>query len=352
MLKKFKQAALQSLKATGVSTLVHNSRWRRQRLLILAYHGISLSDEHIWNGSQFISPDTFRSRLQLLKKSNCAVLPLDQAIERLYASDLPDRAVAITFDDGTSDFSRQAFPLLKEFDLPATLYLTTFYSHYQRPVFDLMCSYLLWKGRNATLDLQKLTGQDLRTKLTDNDAREAALSQIHVFARGQKLSADEKEEFAASLAAHLRVDYDALLEQRIMHNVTAAEVRQLALDGVDVQLHTHRHRTPKDRQLFLREIEDNRASIQEMTGRRATHFCYPSGAYDQMFLPWLKQAGVVSATTCEAGFAARSSNPLLLPRFLDNESLSDIEFESWLTGVSLAMPRRRSGVSAQVGGIA
>ena len=179
MLKKFKQAALQSLKTTGVSTLVHNSRWRRQRLLILAYHGISLSDEHIWNGSQFISPDTFRSRLQLLKKSNCAVLPLDQAIERLYASDLPDRAVAITFDDGTSDFSRKAFPLLKEFDLPATLYLTTFYSHYQRPVFDLMCSYLLWKGRNATLDLKKLTGQDLRTELTDNDAREAALSQIH-----------------------------------------------------------------------------------------------------------------------------------------------------------------------------
>ena len=352
MLKKFKQAALQSLKTTGVSTLVHNSRWRRQRLLILAYHGISLSDEHIWNGSQFVSPDTFRSRLQLLKKSNCAVLPLAQAIERLYASDLPDRAVALTFDDGTSDFSRKALPLLREFDLPATLYLTTFYSHYQRPVFDLMCSYLLWKGRNATLHLKQLTGQDLTTELTGNDAREAALSQIHLFARGQKLSADEKEEFAASLAAQLGVGYDALLEQRIMHNLSAEEVRQLAREGVDVQLHTHRHRTPRDRQLFLREIEDNRASIKEMTGRYASHFCYPSGAYDQMFLPWLKEAGVVSATTCEAGFAARGSNPLLLPRFLDNESLSDIEFESWLTGVSLAMPRRRSGVSARAGGIA
>ena len=350
MLKKFKQAALQSLKTTGVSTLVHNSRWRRQRLLILAYHGISLSDEHIWNGSQFISPDTFRSRLQLLKKSNCAVLPLDQAIERLYASDLPDRAVAITFDDGTSDFSRKAFPLLKEFDLPATLYLTTFYSHYQRPVFDLMCSYLLWKGRNATLDLKKLTGQDLRTELTDNDAREAALSQIHLFARGRKLSADEKEEFAAELAAHLGVDYDALLEQRIMHNLTAEEVRQLARDGVDVQLHTHRHRTPMDRQLFLREIEDNRKSIQEMTGKDATHFCYPSGVYDLKFLPWLRAAGVVSATTCESGFASRSSNELLLPRFLDNATLSPIEFESWLTGISAALPRRRVRARVYAGG--
>src|SRR5207249_8815632 len=50
MLKRFKQATLRSLKTSGVSTLVHNSRWRRQRLLILAYHGISLEDEHLWNG--------------------------------------------------------------------------------------------------------------------------------------------------------------------------------------------------------------------------------------------------------------------------------------------------------------
>lgn len=350
MLKKFKQAALQSLKTTGVSTLVHNSRWRRERLLILAYHGVSLSDEHIWNGSQFLSTDTFRSRLTQLKRSNCAVLPLDQAIERLYANDLPDRAVAITFDDGTSDFSRRAFPLLKEFELPVTLYLTTFYSNYQRPVFDLMCSYLLWRGRSKTLDLHQLTGQESKTNLQTNDAREAVLSELHVFARVQKLSADEKDAFAASLAAQLGVDYDALLEQRTMHNLSPAEVKLLADNGVDVQLHTHRHRTPRDRQLFLREIEDNREVIQEMTGRRPSHFCYPSGDYDPMFLPWLKEAGVISATTCETGFAARDSNALLLPRFLDNETLSPIEFESWLAGVSQVLPRRSVGVSVLAGG--
>ncbi len=352
MLKKFKQAALQSLKTSGVSTLVHNSRWRRQRLLILAYHGVSLSDEHLWNGSQFISPNTLRSRLELIKRADCAVLPLGEAIERLYINDLPDRAVAITFDDGTSDFARRAWPLVQEFELPATLYLTTFYSEYQRPVFDLMCAYLLWKGRDAVLDLVQLTGQDLRTELTDNDVREYALSQIHAFARERKLSAEEKDHLAASLAAHLGVDYDALIDERVMHNLTAGEVSQLAQEGADIQLHTHRHRTPKDRALFLREIQDNRHSIEEMTGRPASHFCYPTGRYDPMFLPWLTEAAVVSATTCEAGFASRSSHRLLLPRFLDSESLSSIEFESWLTGVSMALPRRRVGESASAGGMA
>jgi peptidoglycan/xylan/chitin deacetylase (PgdA/CDA1 family) len=108
-----------------------------------------------------------------------------------------------------------------------------------------------------------------------------------------------------------------------------------------VQLHTHRHRAPKDHTLFIREIEDNRKSIQSMTGKSATHFCYPSGDYDRAFLPWLETCGVVSATTCEVGFASRDSHPLLLPRLLDNPALSEIEFEGWLTGVSAVLPRRR-----------
>jgi len=341
MLKKLKQATLQSLKTAGVSTLVHNSRWRRQRLLILAYHGISLTDEHLWNSSQFMPANVLRARLESLKKANCAVLPLAEAVRRLYANDLPDRAVAITFDDGTSDFHRKAFPLLNEFGFPVTLYLTTFYTHYNRPVFDLMCSYLLWKGRSEALNLEEITGKDLKIELRTNASQEAALASIKAFARTEKLSAEKKDALLASLAAQLKVDYAALIGQRIMHNLTEAEVKHLAESGADIQLHTHRHRTPMNRELFLREIEDNRNSIQAMTDRHASHFCYPCGVYDLAFLPWLEESGVVSATTCETGFASRSSNPLLLPRVLDNPQLSSIEFESWLTGISAALPRRR-----------
>ena len=119
------------------------------------------------------------------------------------------------------------------------------------------------------------------------------------------------------------------------------KARELSERGVDVQLHTHRHRTPLDRNLFQREIEDNRRCINEITGKEPAHFCYPSGVYARRFLPWLDEAGIKSATTCEVGFASRASHPLLLPRFLDNNTMAPIEFEAWLTGVSLALPRRR-----------
>jgi peptidoglycan/xylan/chitin deacetylase (PgdA/CDA1 family) len=341
MLKSLKRATLQSLKTTGLSAAVHNSRWRRQRLLILAYHGVSLADEHLWNSSQFMPAQVFRSRLQQLKKSNCAVLPLGEAVARLYANDLPHRAVVLTFDDGTSDFSRKAFPLLNEFAFPATLYLTTFYTHYNRPVFDLTCSYLLWKGREKALNLKVITGRNRTVDLRSPDVQETTLSEIKKFAGALKMSAEEKDALLASLASQLNVDYAALLQQRLMHNLTADEVQQLAAAGADIQLHTHRHRTPMDRQLFLREIEDNCASIEAMTGQRPTHFCYPCGVHDPAFLPWLSETGVVSATTCDTGFACAASNRLLLPRVLDNAQLSSIEFESWLTGISAALPRRR-----------
>jgi peptidoglycan/xylan/chitin deacetylase (PgdA/CDA1 family) len=341
MLKSFKQVTLKSLKSAGVSTLVQNSRWRRERLLILAYHGISLADEHVWNPSQYMSPEVFRGRLQLLKKSGCTVLGLAEAIERLYANDLPERAVAITFDDGSYDFYPRAYPLLQEFAYPATLYLTTFYANLKRPVFDLVCSYLLWRGRDFTVDLKPLAGYDARIDLSSEEGRTAALAQIHRFATERKLSAEEKDDLAGLLAAQLNVDYDALLEQRVLQLVSPAEVKVLGNDGVDIQLHTHRHRTPFDRELFLREIKDNRESIQEMTGKSPSHFCYPSGVWSQTFLPWLREAGVESATTCEFGLASRSSNPLLLPRLVDVSTLSPIEFESWLTGISAALPRRR-----------
>jgi peptidoglycan/xylan/chitin deacetylase (PgdA/CDA1 family) len=341
MLKKFKQATLRSLKTSGVSTLVQNSRWRRQRLLILAYHGVSTDDEHLWNGSMYLPVGMFRARLETIARSVCTVLPLDEAVTRLYANDLPDRSVAITFDDGNFDFQENAFPLLKEFGFPATLYLTTFYSHYNKPIFGIFCEYLLWKGRSETLDLKPITGRDLQIELNTEAARAAAFKEIDGFVHEQKSSAEEKSALAEKLARHLKLDYDALIEKRIMHLLAPEEVMRLAAAGADIQLHTHRHRTPLDRELFLREVEDNRRSIQAMTGLRPSHFCYPSGVYDHRFLPWLQEAGIVSATTCETGFASRSSHQLLLPRFLDNAALSPIEFESWLTGVSAALPRRR-----------
>lgn len=341
MLKRFKQATLSSMKTAGVFGLTDRSRWRRGRLLVLAYHGISLDDEHEWDSSLFMSPELFADRLKLLRRTGCAVLPLGEAVERLHAGDLPEKAVSITFDDGTYDFGERAHPLIAEAGLPVTLYLTTFYSLYNRPVFDVTSSYLLWKGRSRRLDLRPLTGLDAAYDLSSPEARAGAARALREFAGRERLSAEEKDALAGELARRVGVDYEALCAARLLHILTPDEVRALSDVGVDIQLHTHRHRVPLERELFLREIEENRGHIRDLTGRTPEHFCYPSGVYDPLHLPWLREAGVRSATTCDVGLASRESDPLLLPRLLDSSSLSEVEFEGWLAGVSAAMPRRR-----------
>jgi len=132
----------------------------------------------------------------------------------------------------------------------------------------------------------------------------------------------------------LGVDYQDLCRKRLLHLMNEEEVRQLAKDGVDFQLHTHRHRMPQKEELFLREIRENRVRIIKATGRAAKHFCYPSGAYRPEYYSWLAQEGVVSATTCDTGIAHFSDNPLLLHRLVDTSGRSELEFEGWATGVS------------------
>jgi len=53
------------------------------------------------------------------------VLPLDEAIVRLKHGDLPQRAAAITFDDGYADNFTTALPILKAHGLSATFFIAT-----------------------------------------------------------------------------------------------------------------------------------------------------------------------------------------------------------------------------------
>jgi len=341
MRKLLRRATLTTLKSTGVFALVKNSEWRRQRLLILCYHGVSLEDEHEWAPGLYVSPQHLERRLDVLKNGNYTVLPLGDALQRLYRRDLPPRSVAITFDDGTYDFCRQAYPRLKQREFPATVYLTTYYSNYQRPVFKLICMYMLWKVRDrGTADLAGF-GVSQPVALASPEARRQAADELDRWAGRENLTGQLKDQAAAALARRLQIDYEELCAKRILQLMNCREVKELADAGVDFQLHTHRHRTPLHEDLFRREIRENRDWISNATGNVGKHFCYPSGVYRPEFLPWLVAEHVVSATTCDTALATRQDNPLLLPRLVDTTGRSDLEFESWVNGVGHLLPRRR-----------
>ncbi len=347
MLRSLKLTALRAARGSGALRLINRSDWRQRRLLILGYHGVSQADEHEWDSSLFMPQEMVRARFELVRSRGYTVLPLAEALRRLHNGSLADRSVAITFDDGSADFFSRAYPLLQEFGFPVTLYLTTYYSRDQRPVFPPMCGYLLWSGRTRRISGQDLVPNGGSLDLVHSGRRRSAFRAIVRWAAERRLDAAQKDDLLGTLAERVGVDYDALRRRRLLQIMSAAEIAQLDPKLVDVQLHTHRHRVPLNRELFRREIEDNRREIARITqsSRLLTHFCYPSGVTHPQFLPWLRELGIESATTCYTGISSAATDPLMLPRLIDTSSLTTLEFESWLTGAAALLPTRRLRVA-------
>jgi len=337
MLKLGKAWVLRLAEITGASRLLSGSAWRRHRLLILCYHGISAYDEHEWGGP-YMSPAMFRQRMEFIARAGCNVLPLAEAVQRLQNGSLPDRAVVITFDDGFHDFYSVAFPIVESFGYPVTLYLTTYYVEFNRAVFDPMCSYLLWKGRHK----QKLEWAGVLPApiALDVEGRERAAAILKEFALARKLSGREKDELLDELAGRLDIDYQELCRNRVLHLITPAEARELAARGVDLQYHTHRHRVYRSRERMFAELQDNRRRIVTYTSIEPRHFCYTGGFYLPEYPAYLREYGILSATTCKRGLCTPRTDPLLLPRLADSAAVSDPEFRGWLDGTADLLPRR------------
>ena len=90
--------------------------------VILVYHHVSTDTPP----STSISPEDFRKHLDYLQQNNFSVIPLDQMLETLQTGgQLPEKAIAITFDDGYISIYDTAFPMLQSYGFPFTLFLST-----------------------------------------------------------------------------------------------------------------------------------------------------------------------------------------------------------------------------------
>lgn len=94
-----------------------------------AENGVILQYHHVDSGtpaSTSISVRDFEKHLRYLKDNDFTVIRLDRMIETLRnQQEIPDKSVAITFDDGYLSIYEKAFPLLKSFAYPFTLFVST-----------------------------------------------------------------------------------------------------------------------------------------------------------------------------------------------------------------------------------
>lgn len=338
-----KRSLLGALRLCGAFPICE--RLSASGLTILCYHGIALRDEHRWKPKLFMRPEVFASRMDWLHRNGYRALALDEAMALLTRGRLPRRSVVITFDDGWFGCLDGAFAKLADLGWPAMLYVTTYYAAIERPVFNVAVDYLLWKHRTEALDLALLEhGLSGRIALAGPAARSAAAERISAVGDCE-LGPDERTRLLYRLATALGDDPVELFERRRLCGLlTGAELDQVRRMGIDVQLHTHRHRFPLDDEAAIRrEIADNRSALGD-TQARLAHLCYPSGVYHAKAYPVLRGLGIRTATTTEPGLNFPSGEPLALSRFLDSDDLEPIEFHGEMAGVGEVMRQFRAGV--------
>jgi peptidoglycan/xylan/chitin deacetylase (PgdA/CDA1 family) len=315
-------------------------------LRIICYHGFAVAEEYKFRSTLFIRDELFRKRIRYLKRNGYPILPLRDALDALAADRLPPCSTVITMDDGWRGVYTVALPIIREMQIPVTLYVATEYVENQVPVYTVAASYLFWQSTARRAKLPRGIGTyDMECE--GEKAEEAAQK------FGAALPPGERLAFLKELAEALAVSFDEIERQHLFDVVDEQQLRGLAAAGVDIQLHSHRHQWPLyDREVVEAEITENRRILQRVVSSPLEHFCYPSGVYGLHQAEWLAKLGVKSATTIEPGLNYRDTSRFALRRLVDGGRVSDIEFAAEMTGFMEVVRLLRRGLRVGRGTIA
>ncbi|WP_339862046.1 polysaccharide deacetylase family protein [Paremcibacter congregatus] len=335
MQRKIKVFAYFILKYIGVFWLVKFIH--RKHLRILCYHGIASWDEHEFKPALFMTESCFRQRMEFLALSGYEVISLKAAVKGLKEGNLGENSVVITFDDGWEGIFSKALPILQQHDFPVTIYITSYYAEKQVPVLNVFLQYLFWKSPLKQIDLVSLQLDGLAGKMSPADMtqREETVNQIldHLEAH---YPLPQRYSFCETIGQVLQVNTEEI-KQKKMFMLAGPEMiaASAQYDGVDIELHTHRHVLPDTSfDACADEVRENQKILEGWTGKTPVHFCYPHGWYTDDHFNWLPKLGLKSAVTVCPGLNDRHHNIMALDRFLDGQSISRLEFEAELCGIA------------------
>lgn len=305
---------------------------RAAEVTILAFHGLrERNDESaVLDWSLHLPVETFRNICTMLAEDYHVISLAEFTAARAQGRRLPDNAVVITFDDGYASTYDLAFPILREYALPATVFVTTGF---------LDGDDLLW--------FQRVDLAFSRTRL------ENAVWQINRRALHLQFSTREQRRLSyATLIPELKLLPDTLLMSEIdrleemlgmeapkfvetlprpMRPMTWDMAREMSSGGlVDIGGHTHTHPILArcDTIAMRAEITTCRERIDAETGVLPEAFAYPNGGpqdFTRETMLLVREAGFKTACTMVSGRIDNHSSPFQLPRYGTPESVLEAE---------------------------
>ena len=283
-----------------------SARPGERRGVILLYHRVAADQTpDPWRLS--VNPDAFSDQMALLR-SRFQPLPLEELVRASADGALPERAVAVTFDDGYADNLLAAKPLLERHDVPATVFVTSGAIGGGAFWWDALLALVVDQDESPAADGLSATGESRYLTLWEE-----------LYSMSSAERADVLKRMADGRWCRDHAP-------RVM---TKDQVRQLCADGlVDIGAHTVSHRalsflTADEQEM---EIRTSREQLEGLLRRPVQMFSYPHGKYTAETRRLAREAGFRCALANDAAPVFAGSNLFELPRLaVESESTEKLE---------------------------
>jgi peptidoglycan/xylan/chitin deacetylase (PgdA/CDA1 family) len=284
---------------TGFARLL-DTYWGPARLTVLAYHRIAEAtapDFAYYSPNVSASPAMFARQIAYVARHfNVIDLAALQAFIQLGRA-LPPRPLLITFDDGYLDNYTSAYPILRQYGLPAVIFLIT--DWIEKPIIPWWdeCAYWFHHATNTHAMLPLVGETDLTAPHQRTAARDALIRAL------KQVPESRKQEALQQLRSMLNV---SLPENTPRLFVSWDQVRELVANGVACQPHTASHPilTRVNYAEMQRQISESRVRVEAETRQPVSAFAYPNGTpgdYDENTFEVLRNTGYAMAFTLTPG---------------------------------------------------
>jgi peptidoglycan/xylan/chitin deacetylase (PgdA/CDA1 family) len=297
IIKNFASAAVKSSAFDRFLTLLENADGQQPGFLrVLTYHRIDELTRRPWLDPGLISasPKDFDEQMAYLA-TYYQMVTVDDVLASLKSrnkKDLPPRAVLITFDDGYYDFEEQAWPILRRYKIPATLFVPTAYPDHPEQTFWWDDLYQALQNTNRKENLDTAVGTfSLSNAISRDQAYQRLKNYMKTLKHAEAILRVRElcSELGVQPATNCIMSWDSL--------------RKLSQEGLTLGAHTRTHpllnRISLDeaREEVIGSFEDLKREI----GFALTIFAYPSGEINGDVVSMLERERFALAFTTKRG---------------------------------------------------
>ncbi|HKQ75637.1 MAG TPA: polysaccharide deacetylase family protein [Blastocatellia bacterium] len=281
----------------------------RRRALILTYHRFSAGARGDYDKT---SARVFEEQLKYLT-AHYDVVPLSQIVEHITAGQpLPSRLAAVTIDDGYRDAYEVAYPLLRRYGVPASLFVVTEFADRRAWIWTDKARFMAQQAAPQR-QTAKIGESEIQIELNGATSRRNAWERVNSIVK--RFPDELKEEAIERLSYALDVAIPPTPTEEFS-SITWEEAREMNANGVEIGSHTLTHPilTNVGDERLRRELRDSKSRLEEVLGRQVDLFCYPNGDNDKRVRCEVLRAGYLGAVTIVNGLNGRGDDPLTLRR--------------------------------------